>query len=117
MSGLPSHGWKKPVRMPFRHSHRDAAGLGPRDDGGGSRRRRLRHPRFGLAEPTYTLVGTRPTGSTTTHTAVTMKTDDLTFPAQVQDFAQQGFAPVSLLQDYYTLPDGGLGADTLIVER
>jgi hypothetical protein len=69
-------------------------------------------------EAIYTLVGTRPSGSTSSHGTVTMMTDDLTYFGEVQDMLKNGFVPVSLLQDYYTLPDGGLGADTwLIGER
>jgi hypothetical protein len=66
-------------------------------------------------EAYYTLVGTRPVGSTLSHATVTVMTDDLTYSGDAEDMLKSGYVPVSLLQDYYTLPDGGLGADTWLI--
>ncbi len=66
-------------------------------------------------EATYTLVGTRPVGSTASHSTLTMMTNDLTYFGDAQDMLKNGYVPVSFLQDYYALPDGGLGADTWLI--
>jgi len=69
-------------------------------------------------EPTYLLVGTRPVGTTAAHATRTVMTDDNTYFADAEAMLTDGYVPVSLLQDYYGLPDGGLGTDTwLIGER
>ncbi len=66
-------------------------------------------------EPTYLLVGTRPVGATAAHATRTVMTDDLTYGGDAQAMLDDGYVPVSLLQDYYALPDGGLGADTWLI--
>jgi hypothetical protein len=66
-------------------------------------------------EPNYTLVGTRPVGSASSHTTVTMMTNDLAHYSDTEGMLENGYVPVSLLQDYYTLPDGGLGSDTWLI--
>jgi hypothetical protein len=66
-------------------------------------------------EPNYMLVGTRRVGSTTSHATVTVMTDDLTYLSETDAMLKNGYVPVSLLQNYYTLPDGGLGADTWLI--
>jgi hypothetical protein len=66
-------------------------------------------------EPNYLLVGTRATGSTAAHATRTVMTDDLAYPGDVQAMLKDGYVPVSLLQDYYPLADGGLGSDTWLI--
>jgi hypothetical protein len=66
-------------------------------------------------EPNYMLVGTRPVGSAATHAAMTLMTDDLTYFVDAESMLSNGYVPVSLLQDYYSLADGGLGSDTWLI--
>ena len=66
-------------------------------------------------EPNYLLVATRPVGGAGAHATRTVMTNDLAYGGDVQAMLSDGYVPVSLLQDYYGLPDGGLGSDTWLI--
>lgn len=69
-------------------------------------------------EPYYTLVGTRPTGSTAAHAAVAMVTHPLDFLGDVNPLVLDGYVPVSVKLNVYPLADGGIASDTwLVVEK
>lgn len=68
-----------------------------------------------LGEPYYTLVGTRPSGSTVAHATMTMTTDVEHYFGDAQAMLLDGYVPVSVMADYSVLPDGGVIGETLLI--
>jgi hypothetical protein len=63
----------------------------------------------------YTLVGTRKAGSRATYSTLTMATRQQTVVGDAQTMLAQGYTPVSAMDLYVPLPDGGLAEDAWLI--
>jgi hypothetical protein len=66
-------------------------------------------------EAYYTLVGTRPVGSSVSHTSLTMQTTQEDSLADVAAMLSNGYTPVSGMDVYSSLPDGGFSEDAWLI--
>jgi hypothetical protein len=66
-------------------------------------------------EAYYTLVGTRPVGSTATHVTLTTMGTEMTYPADTTAMLSNGYAQVSAMAFNYYLADGGVGSNTWLI--
>jgi len=66
-------------------------------------------------EPYYTLVGTRPVGSTVSHTTLMMPTTQEASLGDVAALLSDGYTPVSGMDVYSSLPDGGFTEDAWLI--
>ncbi len=66
-------------------------------------------------EDYYTLVGTRPVGSTATHATTTTMGTELTYGGDTQAMLLNGYAQVSAMAFYYSLADGGPASNTWVI--